>query len=167
MNENRKILVTGTQRSGTTWLGTILSCGTSVGYIHEPFNTVNVAIHDSPISIPYQHINKESNKRSSGAFLEYLEYFVDPGFRFFFNSVFPIKSIDSRYLIPGYQHILNGVKNGTQIIKDPFALLSAEWLHTSLNWDIVIVIRHPAAFALSMKGRQKKCHTSILIIDHY
>lgn len=152
MNEIRKILVTGTQRSGTTWLGTILSSNPTVGYIHEPFNTVNVALHNSPISIPYQYIGITGNLYP-GSIVDYLDYFTHPGLRFFFNSIFPIGSIDSRYLIPGHQYILNGFQAKTQIIKDPFALLSAEWLHNTLNWEIVITIRHPAAFALSMKEK--------------
>jgi hypothetical protein len=35
--------------------------------------------------------------------------------------------------------------------KDPFALMSAEWLHKRFKMEIVILIRHPAAFAGSVK----------------
>ncbi len=150
MSDNRKILVTGTQRAGTTWIGNILSATSDVGYIHEPYNTTNVKIHRSPITIPYQYINEKLNEEAQGVYKKYLEYFLDPGFKFFFNSLGPYRNIDSRYILPARQHISSGWNKKTKIIKDPFALLSCEWLHGQLGWDIVIIVRHPAAFVLSM-----------------
>lgn len=40
MNSSNKkpILVTGSHRSGSTWVGRMLALSPSVGYIHEPFN---------------------------------------------------------------------------------------------------------------------------------
>ena len=37
------------------------------------------------------------------------------------------------------------------LVKDPFALLAVEWLAATFGMDIVILIRHPAAFASSIK----------------
>jgi hypothetical protein len=37
------------------------------------------------------------------------------------------------------------------LVKDPIALLSAEWLAESFGMDVVVLIRHPAAFAASLK----------------
>ena len=37
----KPILVTGSHRSGTTWVGKMLAATGSVGYIHEPFNLKN------------------------------------------------------------------------------------------------------------------------------
>jgi hypothetical protein len=34
----KPILVTGSHRSGTTWVGRMISLDIDVGYIHEPFN---------------------------------------------------------------------------------------------------------------------------------
>jgi len=36
-------------------------------------------------------------------------------------------------------------------MKDPIALLSAEWLAETFEMDVVVLIRHPAAFAASLK----------------
>lgn len=33
------ILVTGSRRSGSTWVGNVLSLAAGTGYVHEPFNT--------------------------------------------------------------------------------------------------------------------------------
>src|SRR6185437_15631324 len=37
------------------------------------------------------------------------------------------------------------------LVKDPIALLSAEWLAETFEMDVVVLIRHPAAFAASLK----------------
>ena len=37
------------------------------------------------------------------------------------------------------------------LVKDPIALLSAEWLAQSFGMQVVVLIRHPAAFAASLK----------------
>jgi len=37
------------------------------------------------------------------------------------------------------------------LLKDPIALFSAEWLSDRFNMDVVMLIRHPAAFAGSLK----------------
>lgn len=36
------------------------------------------------------------------------------------------------------------------LIKDPLAVLSAEWLATNFDMDVVMVVRHPAAFTYSL-----------------
>jgi hypothetical protein len=37
------------------------------------------------------------------------------------------------------------------LVKDPIALLSAEWLAETFGMEVVVLIRHPAAFAASLK----------------
>ena len=38
------------------------------------------------------------------------------------------------------------------LVKDPIALLSAEWLAETFGMDVVVLIRHPAAFAASLQA---------------
>jgi hypothetical protein len=46
----------------------------------------------------------------------------------------------------------NGLMHGQRVlIKDPFAVFSAPWLAKRLNCKVVITVRHPAAFANSLK----------------
>lgn len=37
------------------------------------------------------------------------------------------------------------------LVKDPHAIFSAEWLSDALGMDVIVMIRHPAAFASSVK----------------
>jgi hypothetical protein len=43
------------------------------------------------------------------------------------------------------------VRRARPLIKDPIALFSAEWLARTYAMDVVVMIRHPAAFASSIK----------------
>lgn len=52
--KKRHILVTGCPRSGTTFLGKVLSFPTEVGYIREPFNR-DFGLDDLEYEFPYIH----------------------------------------------------------------------------------------------------------------
>lgn len=47
-------------------------------------------------------------------------------------------------------HRLRGAR---RLIKDPIAVFSAEWLASTFNMQVVVLIRHPAAFAGSLKKK--------------
>jgi hypothetical protein len=42
------------------------------------------------------------------------------------------------------------------LIKDPLAFFSAEWLAANFDMEVVVMIRHPAAFASSIKSKNWK-----------
>jgi len=44
-------------------------------------------------------------------------------------------------------------KGRSVLLKDPLALLSAEWLGEQFDLDVLVMIRHPAAFAGSLKEK--------------
>jgi hypothetical protein len=41
-------------------------------------------------------------------------------------------------------------RHSRRLLKDPIALFSAEWLAETFDMDVVVLIRHPAAFAASL-----------------
>ena len=41
--------------------------------------------------------------------------------------------------------------DGTALLKDPIAVFSAEWLAKTFNMNVLVLIRHPAAFVASLK----------------
>jgi len=166
LKESNRILVTGSQRSGGTWIGNVLSSNGQCGYIHEPFNNINKRIHNSPIQIPYQFINAELNQASEHKYSSYLDYFLNPRIRFLYKTLLHFNKADSRYILPGRQVARNFKPFKNSIIKDPFALMSSEWLSNFLSWKIVIVIRHPAAFALSMKMKKWVINPKVFVAQH-
>ncbi|SMO68132.1 Sulfotransferase domain-containing protein [Gracilimonas mengyeensis] len=52
--------------------------------------------------------------------------------------------------------LLNKIKGNTPIIKDPIAFFSAEWLSKTYEADVLVAIRHPAAFCSSLKIKNWK-----------
>jgi len=58
------ILVTGSHRSGTTWVGKILALSPEVGYIQEPFHPRhNMAICNAVFENCFTYICKENEER--------------------------------------------------------------------------------------------------------
>jgi hypothetical protein len=49
------------------------------------------------------------------------------------------------------RYFLRRRANTRPIVKDPIALFSAEWLATTFQMDVLVTIRHPAAFCSSIK----------------
>ena len=55
------ILVTGMHRSGTTWVGKMLSAGTGTAYISEPLNLFHrPGVFDAPVNNWYKYICEEN-----------------------------------------------------------------------------------------------------------
>src|SRR5262245_36354035 len=55
-SHNRPILVTGSQRSGSTWVGQMLASHPRVVYFWEPFNRM---VPRSPVKYWYHHVTDE------------------------------------------------------------------------------------------------------------
>ena len=49
------------------------------------------------------------------------------------------------------QYWLPPLRGGRLIVKDPIAALSSEWLARNFDLEVVVLVRHPAAFAASLK----------------
>jgi hypothetical protein len=96
----------------------------------------------------YQYICEENENQFLPAFEELLE--------FDYNLWDEIRSIRSRrdFLRMGRDFLVfyNGLMRGQRLLlKDPFAVFSTPWFARRLNCKVVITVRHPAAFAGSLK----------------
>jgi len=49
------------------------------------------------------------------------------------------------------QHWIPPLRRGRLIIKDPIAALSSDWLAKNFDLEVIVLVRHPAAFAASLK----------------
>jgi hypothetical protein len=49
------------------------------------------------------------------------------------------------------QYWLPPLRGGRLIVKDPIAALSSDWLARNFDFEVVVLVRHPAAFAASLK----------------
>jgi hypothetical protein len=131
----KPILVTGSHRSGTTWLASILALADHTLMAHEPFNierwayaldglakrwfTYAPALPQGPA---LEAFDKVINRRTGKVFLK--------------NQL---------------QHWIPPLRRGRLIIKDPISALSSDWLASNFDLEVIVLVRHPAAFAASLK----------------
>lgn len=144
------ILVTGSHRSGSTWVGRVIASSPEVFYIHEPLNA-GFAPHYLGLSdLPwYPYICAANEDRFKAPFDRLLSGRfpkISPGF---FR---PDRLLRFRIL-----HFLTfrlaAARKRRFLLKDPFALVSVDWFEQRLGVQSVIIMRHPAAFVASLKNR--------------
>ncbi|MGS2721764.1 sulfotransferase [Paraglaciecola aestuariivivens] len=148
MEYKKPILVTGSHRSGSTWAGEILAKAPNTGYIHEPFNIdIKCSVFDNPFKYSFKFI---CNDNSSD-----IKPLLNDVIRFKYPLVSNIAKIHtSKHLakVVRDQSLFwfHSIKNDTPIVKDPIAVFSAEWLANTFNMNVLVLIRHPAAFCSSL-----------------
>ena len=149
-NSNGKpILITGSHRSGSTWTGRMIALSPSVAYIHEPFHLHHrPGICKAKFDYWFQYICDENES----LYLEDIEDCVCFKFHFLeeFRSVKSLKD-DVRLLRDYSRFAKYRALKKQALIKDPIAVFSTEWLAKRFNMNVIVLIRHPAAFAGSLK----------------
>ena len=151
MSNPKPILVTGSHRSGTTWVGRMIATSPSVAYINEPFNiNHDPAICKAQFDYWFTYVCEENEDR----------YYRDikNTIQFRYNLVPLLKS--ARHPKNAIRQARNYARftwyrmtHARPLIKDPVALFSADWLSSRFNTDTLVMIRHPAAFAGSLKEK--------------
>jgi hypothetical protein len=142
---NRPILVTGTQRSGSTWVGQMIASHPRVVYIWEPFNK---KVPNSPIKYWYHHVTPHEQERFR-AYLQPHLTFRYPWWAAIKDRPHPRRVVGTA--LRTAQCCYRRMIGCRPLMKDPSALFAAEWLAQNYDMDMVVLIRHPAAFASSMK----------------
>ncbi len=142
------ILATGAHRSGSTWTGRIISSAPGVRYIHEPFNQRR---ENSPLIYWFEYLSENTDKKHQEKVKSYIESYYSISLKTTINRALRISSHKHFY------HFMVDLKKriaDRTLIEDPIAIMSAEWLYNSMNCDVVISIRHPAAFIASLKVKK-------------
>ena len=149
MTSKNAIFVTGSHRSGTTWVGQTIAASPSVVYFHEPFNL------DRPIKerwVPAQHqftyISRENEQPFYSAIGRLLDWRLYPNGHIRAARTPRAFAAQTSQRLKLLRYRLAGAR---ALIKDPLAVLSAPWLATRFDMQVVVMIRHPAAFASSVK----------------
>lgn len=132
----KPILVTGSHRSGTTWVGKMLSIGSGVVYINEIFNVDHGLLKNKKLFKNwFMYITRD---------LEKSDYTLS------IKQLFDCKVRENR-VSPFFYLVYKLFNYPRPLLKDPIAVISSEWLATKFNMDVVLLIRHPAAFVSSLK----------------
>jgi hypothetical protein len=140
----RPILVTGSHRSGSTWVGKMLTLSPFVAYIDEVFNPDpgHPLSHKGVFERSFTYITEENEHRYVQEIGDVLQ------FKFGYRAQRSGGPIPSRRFIYRCTHRI--VSLPRPLLKDPIAALSADWLAKRFDMDVVILIRHPAAFVTSL-----------------
>jgi hypothetical protein len=143
----RNILVTGAHRSGSTWTGKIIAESKQVRYVQEPFNLA-IKKYKTPLKHWFEHLNSETEANYQEVVKRYLQSFYSTSFQTSFQNLKQIRSATNLY-----SFLLDVKRRNTcrTLFKDPIALMAAEWFYKEMNCDIILTIRHPAAFIASLK----------------
>jgi hypothetical protein len=145
----KPILLTGSHRSGTTWAGLMLAAAPHIAYIHEPFNReVEIGLSPRSFKQTFKYICEENSEKYGPWFEGVLSYKYPLK-----RNITKITSFEDVFDILGQQSsfVYHRLKGDTPLIKDPIALFSAEWLCQRFNMNVMVMIRHPAAFCSSLK----------------
>ena len=149
VNELPPVLVTGVHRSSTTWVGKMLVSNKQYTYVSEPLNVLHrTGIMRVPVENWYTYISKENEQRYLSAFYETmtLKYHLWQELR----TLHSIK--DFGRMLRDYASFTLGRRKKKQVLlKDPFAVFSAQWFADRLGCKVVLAVRHPAAFVSSLK----------------
>lgn len=146
-NPRAPILVTGAHRSGSTWVGRILSRAPGVGYLHEPFNASPMypQPRDAPMTYWYLYLDDQAPAAYHHHFEQLLRWRYRLGARL-------LAIQGRRQLLMGlkYSWLCRRQRGRRMCMKDPLALFSAEWLVAHFGVLPVVMIRHPGAFVYSL-----------------
>jgi hypothetical protein len=153
-------LITGSHRSGSTWVGRMMSLSSSLAYIHEPFNLHHrLGICKAKFDYWFPYICEENGF----FYLNHLENCLNFKYQLVEELKIARSTGDFVQLLRDYIYFTKyRVLKKRPLVKDPIAVFSAEWLARSFDMDIVVLIRHPAAFAGSLK-KAKWAHP----FDHF
>jgi len=138
-NNGRPILVTGAHRSGTTWVGKVLSASPSVGYIDEPFSPVVRHYSPGTCNAEFDYWWMYVTEENESPYYDHIAAMLE--FRYQLGA--QLKRIVKNRC--GVRTFLKGF-GGFLVNRH-----ATEWLARRFNMDVVILIRHPAAFVSSIK----------------
>ena len=142
------VLVTGSNRSGTTWAGRMLCLSNELAYVHEPFNP---GIWPRWTTNPIPFRNLYLCEENGGAWEPDVVRVMERRFPVR-GQLGDVRSVgDAARLCREMVRRHHGSPHRATLIKDPIAIFSSEWLAAHFDMRVVMMIRSPLAFAGSIK----------------
>jgi LPS sulfotransferase NodH len=146
----RPILVTGSHRSGSTWIGATLALAPDAGYIPEPFNRMcRPGVCRAGFRHTFTRLTAENAASYGTALADTLAWRYS--LRAELGRLASAHDLGRMLRDAAYFQAMR-LRRARPVMKDPIALFSAEWLAATFGMHVVVVIRHPAAFAASLRS---------------
>jgi hypothetical protein len=150
MLERRPLLITGGHRSGTGWVGEMFAATPSprLAYIWEPFSLRSrPGICRARFPYWFTYVDDENGHRYRDAIADTLRFRYSVGTEL--RSLRSPKDV-ARFARDWTRTEFHRRRGSVPLVKDPIALFSAEWLADTFDMDVVVMLRHPAAFVNSL-----------------
>jgi len=128
----------------------MLSASRGIGYLHEPFHVGHrLGVCGARFDQWFTYITKENEGRYLEPIRRTLEFRYDAS-----AELATLRSLkDVARMARDWSRFARLRWRGARpLMKDPIALFSAEWLAEKFDMDVVVLIRHPAAFVSSLKN---------------
>jgi hypothetical protein len=142
------VLVTGSHRSGSTFVGKMLSLSPVLGYIREPFSVIHrpgILNVRFPYWFPYICSENETPYLLPVRDMLAFDYQTAAAVRATRAVRDAAAIVHDRWEFARYRH-----RHARPLLKDPIAVFSAGWLSDTFDAQVIVLIRHPAAFASSL-----------------
>jgi len=144
---NRPILVTGSPRSRTSWVGRMIGNESYIHYVHEPFNITNYPCH---CGVKFKYWFWYLFPENLQDFKRHLTHTIYPALTWIGLVNAGVKTIRSKRIRPLLSYFQSYFSRRV-VVKGPMAVFSAETLADFFGMDVIVLIRHPAAIANSYK----------------
>ncbi|MCP3936776.1 MAG: sulfotransferase [Actinomycetia bacterium] len=144
----RPVLITGANRSGTTWVGDMLCRGDGIVYMHEPFNPQVRPQWFTGLPFERTQYIDDSN---ADLYKQRLEGLVSarPPWRHLLSDMGSASSVRGAKTL---NDISRSVRKGARLVlKDPLAVFASKHLSSAYEVDVVVCVRQPTAYAGSLK----------------
>jgi len=128
----------------------MLALSPDLVYVHEPFNVENPhALFPGSVDRWYKYL-------AAGDPNEALRSAWEHVFALRYPLVHRLREVETvresiRCFYSAARYARKRWDGRSVLVKDPLALLAAEWLEEQFDLEVVVMIRHPAAFAGSLK----------------
>lgn len=143
------ILVTGSHRCGSTWAGQTLARAPGIGYIDEPYDPNHrPGICRARWNQWYAYVSKENAHLHERAIADTLAFRYSPA-----AELGALRSLHDAGRMARDAGLWLGrrLRGVRPLMKDPIAFFSAPWLADRFGMKVLVLVRHPAAFASSLK----------------
>ena len=127
----------------------MISVASEVGYIHEPFNIgIRIGVNPRPFEFWFTCLDDAD----SGIYCETFRNILDFRYPFVHNAsrVRTPRNL-AKLLIDQGLFAFHRIRDDRPLVKDPIAFFSSEWLASQFDMQVLVLIRHPAAFCSSLK----------------
>jgi len=143
------LLVTGIHRSGSRWVGRILAENGGFTYVNEP---LSVSHRQGVLGVDVKHWYTYITEENEAFFLPAFQDLLASRYQIL-KEIRTLRSAKDvlRMGRDAFDFITGYLRGWRVLLKDPFASFSMPWFARRLNCQIVVVIRHPAGFASSLK----------------